>query len=133
MKILVVLYQAFLCCIFATLRADGVQVGLLQEASKASHANVSSCIFCLELYGTLQIFVLENVNVTVADVEKDCKSICRTVQPSFVEECNEMLKDIPKIYTDVHKGIPSNIYCNEARLCTNATNTTSSQRGIVSS
>ena len=129
MKILVVLYQAFFCCIFATLRADGVQVGLLQEASKASHANVSSCIFCLELYATLQIFVLENV--TVADVEKDCKSICRTVQPSFVEECNEMLKDIPKIYTDVLKGIPSNIYCNEARFCTNATNTISSQRRVV--
>ena len=131
MKVLVLLCQALFCCIFATIQAHSVQVGLLQEASKASHANVSSCIFCLELYATLQIFVLENV--TVADVEKDCKSICRTVQPSFVEECNEMLKDIPKIYTDVHKGIPSNIYCNEARLCTNATNTTSSQRGIVSS
>ena len=129
MKILVVLYQAFFCCIFATLRADGVQVGLLQEASKASHANVSSCIFCLELYATLQIFVLENV--TVADVEKDCKSICTTIEPRVAEECDEMLKDIPKIYTDVLKGIPSNIYCNEARFCTNATNTISSQRRVV--
>ena len=129
MKILVVLYQAFFCCIFATLRADGVQVGLLQEASKASHANVSSCIFCLELYATLEIFVLENN--TVADVEKDCKSICRTIEPRFAEECDEMLKDIPKIYTDVLKGIPSNIYCNEARFCTNATNTISSQRRVV--
>ena len=130
MKVLVALYQAFLCCIFATLRADGVQVGLLQEAPKALHANESSCIFCLGLYGTLEIFVLENF--TVANVEKECKSICKSVQPSFAEECDEMMNDIPQIYIDVLKGIPSNSYCNEVRFCINATNTTSSQRGIVS-
>ena len=129
MKVLVLLCQALFCCIFATIQAHSVQVGLVQEASKALRANVSSCIFCLELYATLEIFVLENN--TVADVEKDCKSICRTIEPRFAEECDEMLKDIPKIYTDVLKGIPSNIYCNEARFCTNATNTISSQRRVV--
>ena len=129
MKVLVALYQAFLCCIFATLRADGVQVGLLQEAPKALHANVSSCLFCLELYAELEFFIL--LNFTVANVEKKCKSLCK-IQPSFAEECDEMMNDIPQIYIDVLKGIPSNSYCNEVRFCINATNTTSSQRGIVS-
>ena len=85
MKVLVLLCQALFCCIFATIQAHSVQVGLVQEASKALRANVSSCIFCLELYATLEIFVLENN--TVADVEKDCKSICRTIEPQVIIAC----------------------------------------------
>ena len=126
MNVLVLLYQTFLCCIFATLTADGTRVNLPQKSLRASYANVSSCIFCLELYGSLEYLYLVK-NASFADEKKVCGNICSSIKEPVVKECDQLLKDMPRMYSYMLKGTPSNKYCDEARFCTNATNTSSNQ------